>query len=158
MRMTRLWDALIGAGFALAGAAVFLTTLGFPRQDDGAPGPALFPRVLAVLMIVFGASLTVSRLAGRGAAAAGESAAGPAVARQGTVNALLVFAAIVFFMVASAPLGFLITGGLILAGLMWRLGAPLVQAVPVSVGVTLFIYVIFGKILRVPLPLGLLWF
>jgi hypothetical protein len=41
---------------------------------------------------------------------------------------------------------------------MWWLGTSLLRAAAAAVGLALFVYVIFGKVLRVPLPLGLLWF
>ncbi len=151
-------DWLIGILFALAGAAVFAATLGFPRLEDGAPGPALFPRVLAVLMVGFGATLAVGALRARRQGAPPAASAAAPVARAGLINALLVFAAIVAFMVVAPRLGFLLTAAGILFALMWRLGTSLPRAALASAGLTLFVYLIFGKLLRVPLPLGLLWF
>jgi putative tricarboxylic transport membrane protein len=150
----RLSDRLFGAGFVLAGAAVFAATLRFPRLDDGAPGPALFPQVLAVLMVVAG-GLLVARP---------DTAPAPAAertrqqARRASMNVALVFGAIIAFIVVAPTAGFLLTATAILFGLMWWLGSPPWRAVVAAVGLTLFVYVIFGKILRVPLPLGLLWF
>jgi hypothetical protein len=46
----------------------------------------------------------------------------------------------------------------ILFGLMWWLGASIPRAAVAAAGITLFVYVIFGKVLRVPLPLGVFWF
>jgi putative tricarboxylic transport membrane protein len=151
----RLHDGLIGAGFALAGAAVFAATLRFPRLEDGAPGPALFPQILAVLMVLAG---IVVILQGRRRSGEGVPAPERVRARSGITNALAVFATIIAFMVVAPVLGFLITSAAILFGLMWRLGASVARAALASVGLTLFVYVIFGKVLRVPLPLGLLWF
>ncbi len=154
----RVPDWVIGALFVLAGAAVFVATLGFPRLEDGAPGPALFPRVLAVLMVGFGAALAVGALRARRRGAPPAAPPPALVARAGLVNALLVFAAIVAFMVVAPGLGFLLTSAAILFALMWRLGTSPARAALASAGLTLFVYVIFGKLLRVPLPLGLLWF
>jgi putative tricarboxylic transport membrane protein len=151
----RVNDALLGGTFAAGGVAVLVATLHFPRQDGGAPGPALFPQVLAVLMIVFGGGLAVTSLAGMRATAAGAPAR---VSGRALTNVAAVFAAIVFFMVAASPLGFLLSAGIILFGLMWWLGTPPVRAGLAAVGLSLFVYVVFGKVLRVPLPLGLIWF
>ncbi len=153
----KISDTVVGAGFVGAGAAIFAATLGFPRLEDGSPGPALFPRVLAILMIGFGACLVFPAL--RRPANPPDATPVPAGLHPGGVfNALLVFAAIIVFMLASPVFGFLLTTAAILLGLMWWLGTPLPRAVAAAVGLTLFVYVIFGKVLRVPLPLGLLWF
>jgi putative tricarboxylic transport membrane protein len=170
----RLGDALIGTAFTAGGAAILAATLRFPHQGDGSPGPALFPQVLAVLMLLFGASLAIIAVRGSRRGPAGDaSAAGavaPATARvtsagpaarpwaRGVGNALAVFAAIVVFMVAAPPLGFLLTSAIILFGLTWWLGTPPLRAALAAAGMTLFVYVVFGKVLRVPLPLGVLWF
>ncbi len=149
----RLGDGLIGAGAVVAGAAIFASTLRFPRLEDGAPGPALFPQVLSALMILVGATLvwqswTRARQAG----------GAPPPGARGVVNAFVVLAAITAFAVASPFFGFLLTAAAILFGLMWWLGTPVTRAALAAVGLTLFVYVIFGKVLRVPLPLGILWF
>lgn len=154
----RLSDGLIGAGFVMAGAAVFATTLGFPRQEGGAPGPALFPQVLAVLMAGFGACLAVPVVVRRASRATEALESSRTPGRRGVLNALAVFAGIIAFMLLAPWLGFLLTTAAILFGLTWWLGSPALRAALASVGLTLFVYVIFGKVLRVPLPLGLFWF
>jgi len=155
----RLNDALIGAGFVLAGVVVFLSTLRFPRLDGGAPGPGLFPQVVAVLMIVAGGILAWSAQAGRAAdPVTPPTAIVPRLGAAGVVNTLMVFAAIIAFMVLAPSLGFLITSAGILFTLMWHLGTRPVRAALAAAGLTLFVYVLFGKALRVPLPLGVLWF
>jgi putative tricarboxylic transport membrane protein len=154
----KISDTVVGAGFVGAGAAIFAATLGFPRLDGGAPGPALFPRVLAVLMIGFGACLAIPAALRRHTNPPDATPVPAGPHPGGVVNALLVFAAIIVFMLASPVFGFLLTTAAILLGLMWWLGTPLPRAAAAAVGLTLFVYVIFGKVLRVPLPLGLLWF
>lgn len=154
----KIGDTVVGAGFVAAGAAIFAATLGFPRLDGGAPGPALFPQVLAVLMVGFAACLVAPAVLRLRKVPSDAGLAHPGLSPTGVVNALLVFAAIVIFMLVSPVVGFLLTTAAILFGLMWWLGTPVRRAALASVGLTLFVYVIFGKVLRVPLPLGLLWF
>lgn len=154
----RIHDGIIGAGFTLAGAAIFASTLGFPRLEGGAPGPALFPQVLAVLMVSFGACLVVPAVSALWRKSAEPAPADPGLDWDGILDALLVFAAIIVFILVSPAVGFLLTTAAILLGLMWWLGTSVVRAALAAAGLTLFVYVIFGKVLRVPLPLGLLWF
>ncbi|HET7875765.1 MAG TPA: tripartite tricarboxylate transporter TctB family protein [Methylomirabilota bacterium] len=154
----KISDTIMGAGFVGAGAAIFAATLGFPRLEDGSPGPSLFPRILAVLMIGFGACLAFPAALGRRTKPPDATPVLTGPHPGGVFNALLVFAAIIVFMLASPVFGFLLTTAVILLGLMWWLGTPLPRAAAVAIGLDLFVYVIFGKILRVPLPLGFLWF
>jgi putative tricarboxylic transport membrane protein len=151
----RLSDRLMGAGAVVAGAVIFGATLRFPRLEDGAPGPALFPQILGGLMALFGALLA---LRPEPAPATPAAATAGGERRRAAVNVAFVFGAIVAFMVAAPVAGFLLTTSGILFVLMWRLGAAPARAALAAVGLTLFVYVVFGKVLRVPLPLGLLWF
>jgi putative tricarboxylic transport membrane protein len=76
---------------------------------------------------------------------------------RGLVNALFVIGGVVAYVLVADRLGFLLTAAAIMLVLMWRLGVTAVRAVLVAAGFTVFVYVMFFKILRVPLPTGLLW-
>ena len=154
----KISDTVVGAGFVAAGALIFTGTLSYPTLEGGAPGPALFPQVLAVLMVGFGACLVVPAVLARRQDSPNVVQAHPGPGWGKVVNAFLVFAAIIAFNLVLPILGFLLTALAILFGLMWWLGTPVLRAALAAAGLTLFVYVIFGKILRVPLPLGLLWF
>jgi putative tricarboxylic transport membrane protein len=52
--------------------------------------------------------------------------------------------------------GFLLTGAGLLFVLMLRLGASCLRSAIASICITLFINLMFSKILRVPLPSGIL--
>lgn len=151
-------DTMVGAGFVAAGALIFTATLNYPTLEGGHPGPSLFPRILAALMVGFGTSLAAPAVLALRKKPSNATQAPPGLGPRGVVNALLVFTAIVVFMLVSPVLGFLLTTAAILLGLMSWLGTPVLRAALAAVGLTLFVYVIFGKVLRVPLPLGLLWF
>jgi putative tricarboxylic transport membrane protein len=53
-------------------------------------------------------------------------------------------------------LGFIVTGTIYLAALMWALRVPPIRAVPIAIVMTLLIHYAFYKLLKVPLPWGLL--
>ena len=57
---------------------------------------------------------------------------------------------------AAPALGFIVTGIVLLSVLMWAFGARPVLIVPVAVVATLLIHLAFYKLLKVPLPWGLL--
>ncbi len=69
---------------------------------------------------------------------------------------LLTAGAIVFYLVLANVLGFVLTGILLLAILMWAYGVRPTVFVPVSIIATLLIHTSFYKLLKVPLPWGIL--
>ncbi|MCP4739362.1 MAG: tripartite tricarboxylate transporter TctB family protein, partial [Bosea sp.] len=72
------------------------------------------------------------------------------------LRALLPPALLLFYVLAADRLGFILTAGLIVLvtstalGARWKLSLPLAVLAPIA------IHLIFSKLLRVPLPIGLL--
>jgi len=62
----------------------------------------------------------------------------------------------VFYLLAVDTIGFLITGFVYLLALMWVLRVRLMIAIPTAIVMTLGIHYAFYKLLRVPLPWGIL--
>lgn|GEM_PF-274073 len=158
-------NLLIGLGTLLLGGIILFLIRDFPKLDDGHPGPALFPGILAGLFIVFGAFLLVQGVRARKQVGAhlpppGSHEAPPLEGRtyslQGILNAFCVAAAIVFYIFFVETLGFLITGFLLLIFLMIKLKVPIWKSGILSLLSTLGVYILFAKILKVPLPWGLL--
>lgn len=151
----KISDTVVGAGFVMAGAAIFAATANYPLLDEGHPGPSLFPRIVATLMAAFGAVLSAQGLRGGDAS---EAIAWRQLHRSGGfVNALFVLAGVLAFIVLVDRAGFIVMSTLVLAVLMWRLRVRLPWAVLVSAVFTVLMYALFAKLLRVPLPLGLVW-
>lgn len=67
-------------------------------------------------------------------------------------------AALFFYYFASERLGFWITASLMVFTLAWSQGAKLKWAVALAVVAPAFVHLVFYKLLRVPLPPGLLQF
>jgi putative tricarboxylic transport membrane protein len=155
----KLNDAVWGALFALLGAAILWHVQGFPRIPGQNVGPGLFPGVLALAMLVCGALLIATGLkARRGAGATFRWAAAPEWLRSR--RHLLAFAVLVasnvFYLLVVDRLGFLLTAFVYLAALMWVLRVRLAVAVLVAFLMALAIHYAFYKLLRVPLPWGVL--
>jgi len=152
-------DALWGALFALLGAAILWHVQGFPRIPGQNVGPALFPGVLAVAMLVCGAILIVSGLKAR---RADRGSLRWAVApewlrsRRHVLAFAVLVASNVFYLLAVDWLGFLPTAFVYLAALMWVLRVRPAIAVLVAFLMALAIHYAFYKLLRVPLPWGVL--
>ena len=155
----KLNDAVWGALFALLGAAILWHVQGFPRIPGQNVGPALFPGVLATALLVCGAILIASGLkARRAAGAAARWAMAPEWFRSDphVVAFAVLVASNVFYLLAVDRLGFLLTAFVYLAALMWLLRVRLAVAVPVALIMALAIHYAFYKLLRVPLPWGVL--
>ena len=148
-------DTIVGAGFVVAGALIIVGTLNYPSLDAGHPGPSLFPRLLGGLMAVFGGLVGVGGLRARDAT---EEVAWLRLYRNSAfINAVFVLGAVVTYIVMVGRIGFLLMGTLILSVLMWRLRVRPLTALVVAIVFTNFVYLLFAKILRVPLPGGILW-
>jgi putative tricarboxylic transport membrane protein len=155
----KLNDALWGALLLLLSALIFFTIRTFPTIPGQRVGPALFPGVIAAALSICGALLIVKGLAAR--RAGGETghwlAFSPWLASSGKVLAFVVVVAVnVFYIFAIDALGFIVTGVIYLALLFWVFGARARWNLPLAIAITLVIHYAFYKLLKVPLPWGLL--
>lgn len=152
-------DAVWGALLLLLGGALLVHVQGFPGMSGQKIGPALFPGVLAVGLGVCGLLLVVRGLRAR--AGAREDAAWltrPEWSRS--PPQVLAFATLVavnlLYLFAVDRLGFVISGTVYLAALMGVLRVSPARVVPLALVLTLVIHFCFYKLLRVPLPWGVL--
>jgi putative tricarboxylic transport membrane protein len=156
-------DAIWGAVLLVFAGLLFVHVQGFPAIPGQKIGPSAMPGALAVGLGICGALLFLGGLRGRRKA----RAAGPA--KAGWVELpdwfasppqLVGFAVLVainlLYLYGANRLGFIITGTIYLAALMWALRVPLVRALPIAIVMTLLIHYAFYKLLKVPLPWGLL--
>ena len=154
----KLHDALWGALLVVFAGALFVHVQGFPAMPGQRVGPGALPGALAVGLFVCGALLLVRGLRERARGGAARwielpewFASAPQVRGMAVlvgVNLLYVFAV--------DRLGFIVTGVVYLAALMWVLRVRLARALPIAVVMTLLIHYAFYKLLKVPLPWGVL--
>jgi putative tricarboxylic transport membrane protein len=147
---------LIGGGiFTALGVLIFILTFGFPTLEKGHPGPSLFPRILAVLFIFFAGIVLLRGWRTRVETLQSAPEEDFEVPRN-YFSPIFVLILIVVYMTLSNWLGFFITSTLILFLMMIKLGVPYLRSVVISILLTLFVNLMFYKILRVPLPMGFL--
>ena len=151
----KLNDAVFGLLLLVLGATVLGIVQSFPKIPGQQVGPALFPGLIAVGLCLGGVVLLV-----RGWR---ERASVPWIALEDWVRSprhlagfLVLVGSVVFYMLFSQQLGFLICSALILTALFCSLQVPLARSVAVAVVATLVIHFAFYKLLRVPLPWGVL--
>jgi putative tricarboxylic transport membrane protein len=151
-------DCIGGGIFAGLGIFIWAYTWHFPVLMEAGgrhPGPSLFPRVLASLFILFGLMVILNgRTASRSKTVPSEKEM--TGLKLDYFNPVLVIVLIIAFIFLAPKLGFLITGTAILVILMMKLQVSPLKSVICSVVLTCFVYLMFAKLLRVPLPIGLL--
>lgn len=149
-------DAIAGALFVAIAIFVFVYAGSFPAMRGVAYGPDLFPRVIAVLMGVGGATLIVGALRPAGRQPWLQLAEWARQPRSYVLFAAVV-GSMVFYIVASGRLGFLLSTFLMMSGLLQVTRGPgrLVSSLVVAAAVSAGLYLIFARMLRVPLPFGI---
>lgn len=148
-------DAISGLVLLALGLAVLFGIQGYPKIPGQPVGPALFPGIIATGLCIGGALLVLRGVRTR----AGE----PWLAWEDWVNSprhiaalAVLLGSVVFYIVAAQWLGFLLTSTAILIALFWVLNVRPSHIVPIAVLATLAIHFAFYKLLRVPLPWGVL--
>ena len=148
-------DAVMGGLMLVLAAAIGVYVSGFPAMSGQRYGAALFPGMIAAGLAVCGALLVARGV--REKAPAFELAPWtrvPALA----ANFAIVCAVLLFYIFAAEPLGFMVTGTLLLLVLFLKLGVRPLTAVVVAPVAVLVIHLLFYKLLKVPLPWGILEF
>jgi hypothetical protein len=120
----------------------------FASIRRGRFGPSVYPAVLAAAL---GLVLAGLLLTGDGRRPAAEPSS-----PRGRGNLALAVGFVVLFILLVKPVGFLLTAGGLLALFFWRLGVAAWRAAALSALVVPAIYLVFGVLLRVDLPRGLL--
>jgi putative tricarboxylic transport membrane protein len=148
-------DAVFGLVLLVLGAAVLFAIQGFPKIPGQPVGPALFPGIIATGLCVAGALLVLRGLR--------ERSRQPWLVWDDWIRSprhvlalVVLLGGVVFYIGASNWLGFLPTAALILMAMFSVLRVPPGRAVLLAVVATLVIHFAFYKLLRVPLPWGVL--
>ncbi len=152
----RIHDFLLGLLIMAASAAIYLTALGFPDQNDGKPGAWLFPCALSILFGICGLCLAVKGLMHFNEQKLVSLI--PGLTGPGALRIAATIALVVFYILVSEFLGFLITMCIVIFVMMALMRNRLWVSVIAAPAATAAIYLIFAKLLLVPLPEGLLSF
>jgi len=145
----------MGALLLILAAAIGVYVNGFPGMPGQRYGAALFPGMIAAGLAACGALLLARGV--REKAPAFEFAPWTRVAPL-AANFALVCGALLFYIFAADTLGFMVTGSLLLLALLLKLGVRPLPALLVAPLAALVIHLLFYKLLKVPLPWGVLGF
>lgn len=153
-----LKDGDIYASLALIALGILILFEAAPWSfytPDG-PGPAMFPRIYGIAMIVLSLVLLLSKLGGHRAKP--DPSAKP-FDRAGTVRALAAFAAFAAAVLSMGYLGFTLPFALFtffLVIFIWR--RPLLTALATAIAIPAAFYMTFPVLLGVQLPTGIIGF
>jgi len=148
-------DAIFGVIFALLGAVILVYVQGFPNIPGQQYGAAIFPGLIAAGLVVCGVLLVASGVRARAEQPWME--AGPWLrSPRHVVAALAIVIGVAAYMALSEAVGYLIVAPLLLVLWFRVLGVRWGPAVLSAVVTALVIWYAFYKLLRVPLPWGVL--
>jgi putative tricarboxylic transport membrane protein len=146
-------DAITGAALVALGLVILWHIQGYPEMPGQKFGPAWFPGIVAAGLAACGAILVA-----RGWRS-GDALAVPGDwmrRRRPLAGFVSVIVGLALYVVLSDPLGFHITGFLLLLAWLRILGARWAMAIPVAIIAPVLIHLAFYKLLRIPLPWGVL--
>ncbi|ACO47586.1 tripartite tricarboxylate transporter TctB family protein [Deinococcus deserti] len=142
------WELGLSLFLIVCGIATWILSASFPQLEDGAPGPALFPRLIGAGMILGGAVLSISALKDL------RSAHGSLPFLDSRLGLLKVFAAVGIAAMVPLLMPYItLVGGIALAAALFALliGTDLPRSIGVGLFTALVVYGVFGKLLGVPL-------
>ncbi|RMF83442.1 MAG: tripartite tricarboxylate transporter TctB family protein [Nitrospinota bacterium] len=148
-------ELVLSVSIVALGIFIMVEASGFPTLSGGYPGPGLFPQILGALFILFGLWVVLQQVRRR----AWPRWPRPFFTRE-RINALLVVLAVILYLLVVEYVGFILTVVCLLAGLMLSLGVRWRTSILLSIALTMATYLLFNKLLGVPLPAGLVegWF
>jgi putative tricarboxylic transport membrane protein len=156
----RLPDRVTGLFLVGLGAAAAYGGWKLPPVPGQPVGPNVFPLVIGIGLVLCGLAIAF----GIGHSFEEEEhivpyEGGEAPAPRGKLyglRALLPPALLLFYVAVADRVGFILTAGIIVFVTATALGARWKLALPLTVLAPIAIHLIFSKLLRVPLPIGLL--
>jgi len=147
-------DAAIGAVLLLLGVAVLVHVPSFPPIPGQKVGPGLFPGLVAAGLVACSLMLIAGGLRHR-AAPWFENGAWMRSPRHIAAFLVTLLGPVAYILLAD-KVGFLIVGTLLLVALFLAYGVRRNVAIVTAIVVTLVMHFAFYKLLRVPLPWGVL--
>jgi len=143
-------DHVAGGAFIVAGAALFAISGDLPVGALSMPGAGMMPKLVIGLMMAFGLVLMLR---------AGESPPLAEINWGDFGHAARVVAVTAAATALYTTAGFIVTMALLIFVLLVFVERKNVfGAAALSVGIVVFAYVLFGTLLKSPLPQGLIWF
>ncbi|WP_270181131.1 tripartite tricarboxylate transporter TctB family protein [Alkalihalobacillus sp. CinArs1] len=143
-----MFNRLLGLGLILFSGTVWMLAGAFPEQNTSGPGPALFPQMLAVLLLILSISLMLTK----------ENRHSEGLDKRGKIFFSLGVLMVILYVAIIQLIGFGVATLLVTIGWMWLMKIRK-WWVLLTTSTLLPASVIFAfeYLLRVPIPHGLLY-
>lgn len=148
----RSHDRWVGVGLAILGAAVIWSARAFPVVPGQKLGAGFLPTLIGAALVLCAIALMRRSLA----EPRPEVEAPPARPAEHYGSAAVIVAAVVGYIVLAERIGFLFVAPLCLLAVFLALRVRPAHALMWAIGGTILVHVAFYKLLRVPLPWGVL--
>ena len=146
-------DLRLGLALALLAAAVLWSAQAFPAVPGQKLGAGFLPTLVGAGLLLCGLGLVGRSWRG---SAYGDEVATRASSWRDIASALLIVAVVIAYILLADRLGFLLVAPLCLLAVFRVLRARWLPALGWALAGTLLVHLVFYKLLRVPLPWGLL--
>jgi putative tricarboxylic transport membrane protein len=146
-------DRRVGLGLAVLAAAVLGSARSFPNVPGQKLGAAFLPMLIGAGLLLCAIALVLRK---RPPAAGATMAQSPEAGEEHFGSSALTMGAVVVYILASDAVGFLLLAPLCLLATFLAQRVRIGPAILWSLGGTLIVHVAFYKLLRVPLPWGVL--
>ena len=149
----RLVDQRVGAALALLALAVLWSARAFPAVPGQKLGAGFLPMLVGAGLLLCGLGLVWRSHRGRGY---GDPAVVPASSRRDLFSASIIVGAVVVYIALADRIGFLLVAPLCLLAVFRVLQVRWWPALLWALAGTALVHLAFYKLLRVPLPWGVL--
>ncbi len=149
-------DRWLGLGLALLAAAVLWSARAFPAVPGQKLGAGFLPTLIGLGLLLCGGALVLRSVRGRAYLDEADGANAPAAREEHFGSAFVIVAVVAAYIVLAERVGFLLVAPLCLLAVFKALRVATLPALCWAVGGTLVVHIAFYKLLRVPLPWGLL--
>ena len=144
-------DRNVGIGIAVLALAVLWSARSFPNVPGQKLGAAFLPMLIGAGLLLCGVALVLRR-----PRPAADGAPAAPVADEHFGSSALTIGAVIVYILGSDAIGFLLLAPLCLFATFLAQRVRIVPALWWSLGGTVMVHVAFYKLLRVPLPWGVL--
>lgn len=146
-------DLRVGIALAMLAAAVLWSAQAFPVVPGQQLGSGFLPKLVGTGLLLCGLGLVVRSVRGQ---TYDDLVAAPSASWRDIASALLILATIAAYIGLADKLGFLLVAPLCLLAVFRVLQVGWGPAIGFALGGTLLVHLAFYKLLRVPLPWGIL--
>lgn len=148
--LMKINDRIIGGIAILGGVSIIATTFGFREIPGQMFGSAFFPRILGSALIIIGATQAITGANGK------PLTVSEILKGRSGFQVLAALIAVVLWVLISPLLGFILTTSSLIAGLAILANGRFWPSVLIGIVMSFILFFVFGKLLRVPLPYGII--